>query len=63
MAMTQGWEIRAAREAAGVKAKDLAAALDISPEHMSRVENGRKPVTVMLALAVGAALAAKGEKP
>lgn len=56
MAMAEGWEIRKAREGAGMKAKDLAAALDISPEHLSRVENGHRPVTMMLALAASVTL-------
>ncbi len=54
--MTQGQEIKAARIELGIKAKDLAATLGITPEHLSRVENDHRPVTVMFALAVAEAL-------
>lgn len=56
MVMTQGWEIRDAREAVGMKAKDLARAIGITPEHLSRVENGHKPVHTMLSIAVASVL-------
>ena len=58
--MTKGYEIRHAREVRGMKARDLAAAIGISPEHLSRVENGHRPVTVMLALAVAKAMEEAG---
>lgn len=52
MAMTEGWEIRKAREVRGMTARGLAKAIGVSPEHLSRVENGHRPVTLMFALAV-----------
>lgn len=56
MTMTRGWEIREAREVAGVTARSLAKAMGITPEHLSRVENGHRPVTTMLALAASVAI-------
>jgi DNA-binding transcriptional regulator YiaG len=46
-----GRGLRTMRKAAHMKASDLAAALDISPEHMSRLESGRRQVTRAMALA------------
>lgn len=54
--MNTGEQIKQARIGVGMTAKALAAAIGVTPEHLSRVENGRSPVTKMLALAVRVAL-------
>lgn len=60
--MLNGAEIKQARKDSGIKAKDLAATLGITPEHLSRVENGHSPVTQMFSLAVTAALRKGGRR-
>lgn len=46
-----GEGLKALRRTAGVKAKVLAAKLEISPEHLSRIERGHKPLTRVVELA------------
>ena len=40
----EGADLRALRRTAGIKAREMATRLDISPSTLSRYENGRSPV-------------------
>lgn len=44
MAASDGEAFRAVRKAAGLPSKDLAALVGVSPETVSRWENGRRPI-------------------
>jgi predicted transcriptional regulator len=46
-----GDDLRELRSAAGLKAQDLARALDLSPVTISRYECGRSPIPTVVALA------------
>lgn len=48
----EGTRLKRLRKAAGLKAIDLAAAIGVSPEHLSRMECGHKPITRAVELAV-----------
>lgn len=48
-----GEAMRFMRKAVGVKAMDLAALMDMSPEHLSRLENGKKPVDARIMALLG----------
>lgn len=51
-----GPELRAAREALGLTQAQLAAILDVAPEHVSRMQTGAKSITTQTALVVRAML-------
>lgn len=51
-----GSSLIALRKAAGLKAKDLADLLDISPEHLCRMESGERPISRVMSIAIRAVL-------
>jgi transcriptional regulator with XRE-family HTH domain len=44
-ALIRGHELRFVRQVLGHKAKHFAAALSVAPEHLSRIENSREPLS------------------
>jgi transcriptional regulator with XRE-family HTH domain len=66
-AMLNGREIRFLRKRAGLQAKDFAQRIGITPEHMSKIENGRaklhRTYDLLIRLAIATLLAARDGKP